>query len=241
MAKHAAIKGKKDVFWLDPHLIKIRPGWNPRKDLGDLTELKDSIKEEGVIVPINVKRDASSSGDFYVLNGHRRLAATLLAIKEGADPRIPAMISKKEMSDPNALILSILTNGDKPLTPVEEGGAFARLIKWGLTIADIMKKTGRSVYYVTSRLALIEAAPEIQTAVENKEVTIKAAVSAVKSSAGNLKTQKQKNIKTFNAQKVFNVFEKQLKFSGDTTFTEDDKKILADLRSNIQDLLDSIG
>lgn len=48
---------------------------NPRKDLGDLTELTDSIKRSGILqnltlVPIEGKED-----EFYAVIGNRRLAA----------------------------------------------------------------------------------------------------------------------------------------------------------------------
>ncbi|MEG2624333.1 MAG: ParB N-terminal domain-containing protein, partial [Clostridia bacterium] len=62
---------------------------NPRKDLGDLTELAQSIKAQGVlqnltVVPWNfVEQDKGKWDDdyyrFFVLIGHRRLAASKLA------------------------------------------------------------------------------------------------------------------------------------------------------------------
>jgi len=50
---------------------------NPRKDLGDLTELSDSIKANGIFQNLTVVPDdpTNSITDFTVIIGHRRLAA----------------------------------------------------------------------------------------------------------------------------------------------------------------------
>lgn len=54
---------------------------NPRKDLGDLAELTESIKEHGVMQNLTVVPD----GDKYkVLIGHRRLSSSSWGISTGA-------------------------------------------------------------------------------------------------------------------------------------------------------------
>jgi ParB/RepB/Spo0J family partition protein len=55
--------------------IQIREGFNPRKELGDLTELKASIKAQGLINPVAVCADGA--GGYFLVAGARRLAACM--------------------------------------------------------------------------------------------------------------------------------------------------------------------
>ena len=54
---------------------------NPRKDVGDVTELADSIREQGLQQALVVTPDHEEHGErmFRVVIGHRRLAACKLA------------------------------------------------------------------------------------------------------------------------------------------------------------------
>jgi ParB/RepB/Spo0J family partition protein len=69
---------------LDLSLIDPNPA-QPRLDMGDLTPLADSIREQGVVEPIVVAR----AGDRYTLiAGHRRVEASILAEQS----TIPAVV-----------------------------------------------------------------------------------------------------------------------------------------------------
>ena len=52
---------------------------NPRKDLGDLTELVESIKKFGVMQNLTVIPQEENPGEYTVIIGHRRHAAAKLA------------------------------------------------------------------------------------------------------------------------------------------------------------------
>lgn len=83
---------------------------NPRKDLGDLTELVESIKKNGImqnltVIPIGNERDPEEQADagnialysdFRVLIGHRRLAAAKKAGLESVPCRIVSNISRSD-------------------------------------------------------------------------------------------------------------------------------------------------
>ena len=49
---------------------------NPRKDLGDLEELRESIKEHGIMQNLTVVPTNDNLDDFRILIGHRRYAAS---------------------------------------------------------------------------------------------------------------------------------------------------------------------
>lgn len=69
----------KTIQMLPVAELKAHPQ-NPRRDLGDLTELADSIRENGVlqnltVVPWLGEVTGQPTGDYKVIIGHRRLAA----------------------------------------------------------------------------------------------------------------------------------------------------------------------
>jgi ParB-like chromosome segregation protein Spo0J len=183
-----AIVSKTDLFKVDPRKVEVVEGRNSRQDYGDLEELSRSIEEMGVLNPIHVTRD----GDRVLLvDGERRLRATLLAIGRGAAiETIPAKMHRDGMSDIETMFVQLTANTGKPLEIVEEGRAFQRLVDWGLSVADIEKRTGRTNYYVKARLAMVDGCPDLQKAVADGEVTIAKAVEIVKASKGDVKAQK---------------------------------------------------
>lgn len=82
---------------------------NPRKDLGDISELVDSIKNNGIYqnltaVPLNEKDDADNP-QYMVIIGHRRLAAA----KQAGLKEVPCVI-KRGMSEEEQMM-----NGTHPI------------------------------------------------------------------------------------------------------------------------------
>lgn len=63
---------------IDINLIDQHPE-NPRKDLGDLTELANSIKESGIHQNLTVVKKGKHFERYTCIIGHRRLAAAKLA------------------------------------------------------------------------------------------------------------------------------------------------------------------
>ena len=92
----------------------------PRKTIGDLTELALSIREHGVINPIIV--EVSGSGRYRIIAGERRFAACRsLGLRT-----VPCIV--RTVADQSRLILQLIENLQrKDLHPVEEARAFKRL------------------------------------------------------------------------------------------------------------------
>lgn len=195
--KHEAVLKRRDVFEIDPQKIEVADGWNPRTDFSGEEDLKASIIENGVRVPLTVK----TVGDRIILvDGERRLRATLKAIAEGAEiVSVPAMLARRNISDVEAMLDSLIKNDGKPLTTLESAEAFRRLMAWGLTQKDIARRIGRSQSYVSETLALIDATAEIRKAIEKKEITKKAAREIVKKSGGSVESQREELEKTKSA------------------------------------------
>jgi ParB family transcriptional regulator, chromosome partitioning protein len=169
---HEAVVGRSDYYRVDPKQVVVIDGWNPRNgfDAVKLEELKESIKENGVLVPIRVK--INNDGQMVLVDGERRLRATLTAIEEGAEIlSIPAIVERKSMNEIDALILAMTANTGEPLTVVEEATAIKRLNNYGMKPDEIAKKLGKSIPTVYSRMKLLDASPEVLDSLENREIT----------------------------------------------------------------------
>lgn len=184
-----AIISKKNFHYVDPTKVIVQDGWNSRKDFGDLESLMRSIIESGVLNPIHCKKD--EDGNPVLMDGERRLRACLMAVDEGHDIRVPCFFKRKSISDTEAMFVQLIANDGKPFAPSEEGEAFRRLVDWGLNISEIQKRTGRTNYYVKSRLALADACKDLQKAVDSGKIAIGKAVKIVKDSDGSIDAQRQ--------------------------------------------------
>ena len=120
---------------------------NPRKDLGELTELADSIKAKGVMQNLTVvPRDG---GGYTVIIGHRRCGAAKLA----GLTELPCVIS--DMSPKEQLETMMLENMQRSdLTIYEQAQGFQLMFDFGESIDEIAEKTGISKTTVRNRMKL---------------------------------------------------------------------------------------
>ena len=129
---------------------KIRPNPDqPRKALGDLRELTDSIKQKGVLEPLLV-RFVPREDAYYIISGERRYHASRAAgLRE-----LPCI--EKIADDAETLELALIENLQrKDLTPFEEAEGLHRLAEqFEYTHEDIAKKIGKARSSVTETLSL---------------------------------------------------------------------------------------
>ena len=122
---------------------------NPRKDLGDLTELVDSIRTNGILQNLTVVRNDSCG--YTVIIGHRRLAAAKLAGLE----TVPCAVV--EMSEDDQLATMLAENMQRSdLTVYEQAEGIQLLLDRSFSIADIAEKTGFSESTIRRRTKLLE-------------------------------------------------------------------------------------
>lgn len=153
---------RSEVFHIDPVHIIVVDGWNARTDFSGEDELVAYIKENGVPEPLRVRKNIIEK-TLELVSGERRLRAVKRAIEEGCDIKsVPVIVVPKGLNDSDLLVSDLGSNSGKALTPIEEAGAFKRLVGWGLEIKDIAKKTGKSVSHVRNRLELSNASLEVQ-------------------------------------------------------------------------------
>ena len=130
--------------------IKNHP-YNARKDLGDLTELTESIKQNGILQNLTIVPDPENEGEYLAVIGNRRLAAAALAGLE----TVPCVISNMSHADQiKAMLLENMQRRD--LTVYEQAQGFQMMMDLGASIADISKDTGFSTSTIRHRIKLNE-------------------------------------------------------------------------------------
>ena len=139
-------------------LSQIRTNENqPRKsfDQDKLNELADSIRQNGVLQPILVRK----VGDQYeIVAGERRYQAAVLAeLKE-----IPVVI--REISDKEVFQLALIENLQRAdLNPIEEAQGYSKLIRDnGLTQEQLGKILSKSRSSIANTLRLLDLPDEVQ-------------------------------------------------------------------------------
>lgn len=146
---------------------------NVRKKPGDVTELAQSIREQGILEPLLVR----PVGDrFEVIIGSRRLEAA----KVGKLKRVPAMV--KRMTEEEAIIASLVENIQRrDLEPEEEYDAIIGLRKLNPILYGsaerVARAIGKSRRYVEDHISAVETIRSIRR--ETKaELTVKQAPTA---------------------------------------------------------------
>ena len=138
---------------------RVRPGqYQPRTrmDADALQELADSIKAQGLVQPIVVRK--LNGGEYELIAGERRWRAAQLAGLHD----IPAVV--RDIPDQAAAAMSLIENIQREdLNALEEAGALRRLIdEFGLTHQQTAEAVGRSRVAVTNLLRLLELQPEVK-------------------------------------------------------------------------------
>lgn len=166
----AAESGASDTTGTNPGqpasllLADMVPGvYQPRTrmDEGALYELAESIKAQGIMQPILVRRlhEGANAGKFEIIAGERRFRAAKLA---GLDS-VPVLV--RDVPDEAAAAMSLIENIQREdLNPLEEAHGLQRLVKeFGLTHEQAAQAVGRSRSAASNLLRLLNLAEPVQT------------------------------------------------------------------------------
>ncbi len=127
---------------------------NPRKDLGDLTELAESIKANGIMQNLTVVM--VDDGIYNVVIGNRRMEAAKLA----GLAEVPCVVSDMEYKTQIATML--MENMQRQdLTVYEQAQGFQMMMDLGYSAADIAEKTGFGETTVRRRIKMAEMDPKL--------------------------------------------------------------------------------
>lgn len=124
---------------------------NPRKVIGDIDELAESIKANGILQNLTVVPMNDDWTEFTVIIGHRRLAAA----KQAGLTELPCAVV--EMSEKEQLSTMLTENMQRSdLTVYEEAKGCQLLLDLGDTVAEVAEKTGFSESKIRRRVKLCE-------------------------------------------------------------------------------------
>lgn len=146
---------------------------NVRAELGDVSELADSIKSKGILQPLVVRPHPQLDGDFEVIMGHRRLAGA----KEAGLIKVPCIVREDITSDADVIESMLIENVHRAgITKSEEGKAYQALLDLGLSTNQVAKKVGRKHETVDSRVKLTALSERTKQKVDNGKATLERAM-----------------------------------------------------------------
>lgn len=146
---------------------------NPRKDLGDLTELAESIRANGILQNLTiVASEDENEGDgkykrFWVVIGNRRFEAAQMA----GLTEVPCVISEMDRKTQVATMLQEnMQRSD--LTVYEQAEGFQMMMDLGFSQKEVSEKTGFSEKTVKERLKLTKLNKKNFSAAVNRGATL---------------------------------------------------------------------
>ncbi len=147
-------------------IIQIEPNpEQPRTEIGDLTDLTASIKQNGVLEPILVK--PNNGGNWMIIAGERRWrAATLAGLSE-----VPCI--ELELDDKSIAEIALIENLQrKDLTVWEEADGLAFLAeRFDYTHEEIAKKIGKSRSSVTESMSIAGLPESVRKKCRQENIT----------------------------------------------------------------------
>ena len=163
---------------------------NPRRDVGDVEELADSIRAQGIKQELLVTPTDSKSPEgkplYRVVIGHRRLAAAKLAGLETVPCRIESMSERDERA------LMLVENTQRcDLTPLEEADGYQGLLDLGVKVKEMAEQTGRSTRLVRGRLKIAAIPQSVRDASKDFAQLSLSDLEAVTEFDGDEDTQKE--------------------------------------------------
>ncbi len=140
--------------------ISVNP-FQPRREFSDedLSDLTNSIRENGLLQPLVVRPDPDRPGErFQLVAGERRLRA----LKSLGRVAVPAVI--RDVDDRTLLVLALVENIQRAaLTPLDEARGYQSLSsEFGLTQAEIAESVGKDRSSVANTIRLLKLPASLQ-------------------------------------------------------------------------------
>ena len=146
---------------ITPNARQPRRRFEPEATAG----LAESIRQQGLLQPVVVR--SRPGGGYELIAGERRWRAA----REAGIELLPALI--READDRDSLLLALVENvAREQLSAVEEARAYAALLdEFGLSLAELGDRVGRSKSSVSNRLRLLELPDEVLWMLVRGELT----------------------------------------------------------------------
>ncbi|MGB1548584.1 MAG: ParB/RepB/Spo0J family partition protein [Alphaproteobacteria bacterium] len=147
----------------------LRPGRHQprhRFDEAAIEALAQSIREQGILQPILVRR-TDDADRYEIIAGERRWrAAQIAGLHE-----VPVLV--RNLTDSDALEIALVENVQRQdLTPLEEAEGYQRLIdEFAHTQEDLSKVVGKSRSHIANTLRLLNLPSKVKEMLENGELS----------------------------------------------------------------------
>lgn len=201
-----------DLLKIDPrniHVPSFGDGFHFRTstNYGDMDELKESIKQSGVVTPIEVKRapkGAEHGKEFELVFGFRRIKACLELISQGVDlPYVPAIHSSGNDED-RLFRLFASDTSQVHLNVIEQAEAVRQLIEKGYDAKEIQGRIGKSLAYVYNLISLSKLGKKVKDQIATGDISTNAVLAIMREETDTEKVGKRIAETIKNAQKHSN-------------------------------------
>lgn len=149
-----------DIDDIKPNAAQPRKNFNKEK----LEDLAESIKENGVIQPVVVRKKGSS---YELVAGERRWRASRIAGMK----QIPCLI--RNFDEKQNMIVAIIENMQREdLDPIEEAAGLREMVnRFGFTQSQVSKSLGKSRAYIANSMRLLKLPPEVQDMISKGQLS----------------------------------------------------------------------
>ena len=142
----------------------------PRQEFSEqeLSELVDSIRENGLLQPLLVRPDPARGERFQLVAGERRFRS----IQRLDWTDVPVVV--REMSDEALLVLALVENLQREqLGPLEEADGYQALVdRFGMTQEEVARAVGKDRSTVANMLRLLKLPPSIRKMLQRNELSM---------------------------------------------------------------------
>ncbi len=213
----------KNIIYVSIDSIRPNP-YQPRKQFNKqaLDELCESIKQYGVLQPINVRKLSHST--YELVAGERRLrASTMAGLTE-----IPAIIIN--VDDNDSAVMALIENLlREDLSYMEEAEGYCNLInEHGFTQEELAQKIGKSQSTIANKIRLLKLSPLVKKILADNNLTERHARALLKLHDEQLQLKVLKLVceRGLNVKKTEELVEKAIeKYSKDSRQRSSDKKM----------------
>lgn len=155
--------GRKDVFTVPVDVLKEEPNFNCRLEYNGIEEFAQYVFKNGVmgLPPMKVYAKHGDPDGLYISEGHRRIRAVRRAIEMGAEIK-GVLVMNDPGNEEDRTFNLISSNQGNPLTKIEQGLVFMRLVGYGWNQAQISERVGMSPAFISQAITLARAPKKIQ-------------------------------------------------------------------------------
>ena len=217
----------------------LQPGkYQPRSQMAEesLQDLAQSIKTQGIVQPILVRKLAT--GSYEIIAGERRWRAAQLA---GLD-EVPTVV--RNIPDEAALAVALIENIQREnLTPIEEAVGIRRLLdEFGLTHQQAAENVGRSRTAVTNMLRLLTLTKEVRILLDSGKLDMGHARALLAlSDLDQVKTARTVVDRGLSVRETENLVRKIIERGQSSGKTTEAKKPNADILNLQEEISDRLG